>query len=541
MSNAEEKTFNILDEIIIQITDENEKEMISMLLDSLFGKLSVKGENDSVPGQKFMEKLLGRLPKPYTIVHENYHIDRAYRDTYYMYFSNQHFDVHRYSRRFSFFKGLIRYSDFVDSEKGELYLQKRFIGACVFNPLGNGLIGRTLINPIYIIKESEYPVYVRTSKYAMNILGQRLMVEAFPFRMQDQETMSCAEVTLLNILEHYSNSYNDYRNVNPSEIIEHEQMHSHERVLPSKGMTYPILTKVLADFGFSPRLYNLYAIKNHNFSKITQKDELKRWLHYYVESGIPVAINLSPIGNYGAGHSVVCIGHGRAKEELKKKARKSELLLWGKMNDHPIINSADFYDDYVIMDDNQFLYQVRNFNNIALYPDMHAVNLAVPLYKRMFLDAPDAADTIIPILQHDEYGITAWAGEYLNQKEEVIIRIFMASSRSFKNYRVNTLIGVTERILYSNMRLPRFVWVCELYKSDGYEKGEAFGEILVDATSASNRGHRSLLMMHYPDVIALRNPDDKNVGFDLQYELPEVHTFKGYRKNLSGIGYANLL
>ena len=536
MGNEENKDSDILDEIFIHIKDENVKEVVPELLDALFGKLSVEGENDSVPGQKFMEKLFERLPKPFTIVHENYHIDSSYRDTYYMYFSNQHFDVPRYSRRFSFFMGLINYNDFINHNKNSLYLQDNFIGACVFNPLGSGLIGRTLINPVYIVEKDKYPVYIRTSEYTLNILGQHLKVKAFPFRMQDQETMSCAEVTLLNILEHYSNSYNDYRKINPSEIIEHEQMHSHERVLPSKGMTYPILTRVLADFGFSPRLYNLYTIKNHNFSKVTQKDELKRLLHYYVESGIPVAMNLNPIGNYGSGHSVVCIGHGRAKDELKKKAKKSRLLLWGKRNDHPIINSADFYDDYIIVDDNQFIYQLRDFDNITLYPDMQVVNLAVPLYKRMFLDAPDAADTIIPILQHDEYGITAWSEGYLKQDEEVIIRVFMASSRSFKNYRVETMVGVEERMLYSNMRLPRFIWVCELYTSDGYEKAEAFGEILVDATSAANRGHRSLLMMHYPGVIALRNPDDKNVGFEKQHELSEVYAFKGYRINLSKIG-----
>ncbi|MCM1126795.1 MAG: hypothetical protein NC429_10010 [Lachnospiraceae bacterium] len=538
MKYTDSKSNDILDEIIIQITEDNEREMVSALLNALFGRLSVEGENDSVPGQKFMEKLLKRLPKPYTVVHENYHIDSSYRDTYYMYFSNQHFDVPRYSRRFSFFRELISYSDFIDSTRDE-FLQNNFIGACVFNPLGSGLIGRTLIDPLYIVDEIDYPVYVRTSVYVMNILGQRLEVKAFPFRMQDQETMSCAEVTLLNILEHYSNSYNDYRKVNPSEIIAHEQVHSHERVLPAKGMTYPILTKVLADFGFSPRLYNLYAIKNHNFSKITRKDELKRWLHYYVESGIPVAINLNPIGNYGAGHSVVCIGHGKEKDALKAKARKNKLLLWGKENNHPIINSADFYDDYVIMDDNQFLYQLRNFDNITLYPDMQVVNLTAPLYKRMFLDAPDAADTIVPILQHGEYGITAWAGNHLGQDEEVVIRIFMASSRGFKNYRVKTMIGSAERMLYANMRLPRFIWVCELYTNDGYEKKEAFGEIVLDATSASNRGHRSLLMMHYPDVISLRNPDDKNVGFDVQYELTKAYTFKAYQQNLTIIGHSD--
>lgn len=263
---------------------------------------------------------------------------------------------------------------------------------------------------------------------------------------------------------------------------------------------------------------------------------MRRWIHYYVESGIPIALNLNPVGSYGSGHSVVCIGHGSSKDELKKNAKENELLLWRRRNDHPIINSADFYEDYVIVDDNQFLYQIRNFNNITLYPDMQVVNLAVPLYKRMFLDAPDAADIFVSVLQHDEYGISAWAGNYLEAGQEVIIRIFMASSRSFKNFRVSSMHGVPERMLYANMRLPRFIWVCELYTVDGYEKTEAFGEIVLDATSASNRGHRSLLMMHYPKVMAIRNPDDSDVGFDVQYDLPLAEAFKGYCRNLTKFG-----
>ena len=46
-------------------------------------------------------------------------------------------------------------------------------------------------------------------------------------------------------------------------------------------------------------------------------------------------------------------------------------------------------------------------------------------------------------------------------------------------------------------------------------------------------------MMHYPDVIAIRNPDEKNVGFEMEYKLPEVYLFKGYRRNLTMIGKKN--
>ena len=56
----ENRENNILDNIFIQITDENKEEVVPVLLNALFGSLSVNGENDSVPGQKFMEKLLER-------------------------------------------------------------------------------------------------------------------------------------------------------------------------------------------------------------------------------------------------------------------------------------------------------------------------------------------------------------------------------------------------------------------------------------------------------------------------------------------------
>lgn len=400
------------DEIPFLVIEKNtEKDIIPSLCNALFNHyLSDEDDNEkeesldeqrnetldnsnlAISGKDFLTKFLFKLPKPITVVQEMYHIDRSYRDTYYMYFSNQHFQVKRYSRRLSFFLGRYGREKFFECEHEELtQLEKNFIGSCVINPIVAGTIGRTLINPKYVLDQSEMPAYMRLSKFDFHVYGRVLSVRAFPYRMQDQETMCCAEVTILNILEYYSNSYHDYKLVLPSEIVEKIRVHSHERVLPSRGITYPVLTKVLSEFGFSPRLYNISAIDDFKYSHIRRKDELRRWLHYYIESGIPVAVNLVPMGIAGTGHSVVCIGHGKAKDELKRSAYKKRWIPWSEReNAHPIINSADFYDDYVVVDDNQPVYNVRNFSNLSLYPDMKVENLAVPLYKRMFLDAPNA-------------------------------------------------------------------------------------------------------------------------------------------------------
>lgn len=528
------------EEIFTIIKDENYEDVIPSFCESIFRDSLYETSSDVMSDYMLdLRNLLKQLPRPFTIVQEFYHIDSSYRDTYYTYFSNQHFHVKRYSRRLSFFAQEVREEDFFahDTEI-QKQISDHFMGACVLNPLTTGVMGRTLINPQYVVNSKVLPIYVRLSRYELNIYGKKFFVDAFPYRMQDEETMRCAEVTILNLLEHYANSYRDYRSIVPSEILENEQKHSHERVLPSRGISYPILTKVLSEFGFSPRLYNLSSIDKYSLSKVTQEDELKRNLHYYIESGIPVALNLLPTGNNGSGHSIVCIGHGNVNKELIKKAKRNKWISWdNKDHCHPLINSADFYEDYVVVDDNQPIYQVRPFQQLSLYPDMRVENIAVPLYKRMFLDASDAAAIVRSILHHEQFGIDVWADGFLDCREDVVIRLFMASSRSLKYYRSKTLKNFYARETYAIVPMPRFVWVCELYRTDNYEELKAFGEIIIDATSALGRGHSacSLILMHYPNVIGIRYPEQTNPEFDEMIELEEDDLFDGYRKNLNKI------
>lgn len=551
-ANMNDEGIVYYDEKPFVVIKEGQEQIIKLLCDSIFAyhlsdnteqeeqvenieeQAQLTDDNEAyASGREFLKNFLLKLPKPITVIQEGYHIDRSYRDTYYMYFSNQHFQVKRYSRRLSFFFGEINDEVFFGEDSQER-LQKAFIGACVINPLVAGSIGRTLISPKYSISMPDgEKAYVRLSTFDINVYGRKFQVRAFPYRMQDEETMCCAEVTILNLLEYYANQYNDYKTVVPSEIITQEQKHSHERVLPARGITYPVLTKVLSEFGFSPRLYNVSAIDSYKYSSLSKEDELRRWLHYYIESGIPVAVNLVPIGISGTGHSMVCIGHGPAKEELKEIATKRKWITWSeRSNAHPLINSADFYDQYVVVDDNEPIYHLRKFKALSLYPDMRIENLAVPLYKRMFLDAPNAYSTIRSLLQSKAFGISEWADSFLKPKEDVIIRMFMASSKSFKAFRMKTLKGVDLRKLYMLIPMPRFVWVCELYRVEDYNTLQAFGEIVIDATSAPNRGHRSLILMHYPSSIAYRMPGQADVGFEVMAEIEKPELFSGFISNL---------
>ena len=530
--------------IFVVITEENKEDQILAFCKEFFhhnlSELGVRPQSDLMANLDDLTDILNSFPCPFTIVQEMYHIDRTFRDSYYTYFSNQHFFVKRYSRRLSFFKGIFNQEQFFSTIKGDQKddpICNAFMGSCVVNPLAAGAIGRTLIDPNYILKSSEKPVYMRLSDFVTHVYGKRLVVRAFPYRMQDEETMRCAEVTLLNLLEFFSNSFNDYRTVVPSEILRVEQKHHHERVLPSRGITYPMLTKILSDFGFSPRLYNQMSIDKSSLSQVSKLDELRRWLHYYIESGIPVALNLLPLSDSGSGHSMVCIGHGDYNPTLLKDAQKKKWVSWEHRETcHPIINSADLYDTYIVVDDNQPVYQKRDFRKLSLYPDMQLENIAVPLYKRMFLDAPDAAAIVLPLLHHEQYGIDVWT-DFLSPQEDVVIRLFMSSSHSLKDFRSKTFTSEYAKEVYALTPMPRFVWVCELYRVCDYASLQAFGEIVLDATSAPIRGqgHRSLILMYYPGVICYRFPEQPEVDFDRMVELDNDGLFPGFSDNLDYI------
>lgn len=536
--NKAEILYNISRDIIVEnfygdeedvfcVDEYDPKEMLDANLDNCINILS---------------DFLHKFKTPYTIIQEDHHIDASFRDAFYHYYSNQHFKTRRYSRRLSFFEGIV-FKEQYFSEDTELDddIKNRYMGSCVINPLLSGVLGRTLINPVYIMDNRKAcPVYMRLSEFQINVYGKQLKVRAFPYRMQDEETMRCAEVTMLNLIEYYSNNYKDYKSVVPSEILEKEQLHSHERVLPSSGTTYPIFTKVLADFGFSPRLYNLSSFATNLLSGISPSDEIKRILHYYIESGIPVAVNLQPINSGGSGHSLLCVGHGQSTSEMKKKASENKWISWAnREKGHALINSADFYSEYVVIDDNEAGYHVRSFDNLSIYPDMKVSNLAVPLYKRMFLDAPDAAAIITSVLNDSVYGIENWSGNFLEPQEDVVIRIFMASSRSFKRYRISKAKNIDTRVFYSQIAMPRFIWVCELFRLVDYGNLQAFGEVVVDATSAMRSGanNRSLIMMRYPNIITFREPEQSGTLFEQQFEINEGNLFEGYRDNLEEITF----
>ena len=94
--------------------------------------------------------------------------------------------------------------------------------------------------------------------------------------------------------------------------------------------------------------------------------------------------------------------------------------------------------------------------------------------------------------------------------------------------------------------MPRFVWVCELYKVNEYldPKGEtttdslkAFGEIILDTTYVPTMEYslKALILVHYIGVAAALFPEDIQMGFERRFLFDNDEPFPGFGNNLAKI------
>ncbi len=517
-----------------------EDELISFLMDILgFGEdvesVEKLMENSSY---RILFSILNRIKMMTVVIEENY-VDRTYRDSYYMHFSCKHGEYSRFCKRLFVFAGDV-FEDEAKlnfSEIDETKLQKKFVGTVVIRPLRNGKVGRCLINPIFLLSGKN--TYLRYTRYSATIYGKRLYVYAFPFSMQDGETTTCAEITILNMMDYFSRRYSEYKSILPSEISRIVFKNDFERALPSRGLRYATITKVFSEVGFYPRLY----VKSV-FRDMTQ---FKHVMHYYIESGIPVAIGTKVDDK--TKHSIICIGHGKINyDSITQKIYAIDDSTEGS---HIwIADTADLCNNYIVMDDGSAPYENVEWKALdemerdkrtaeCMLGKYEPEMLMVPLYKRMFLEAQDAYDICTSALASRELGIKRFHSDMCSKDNPVIIRLFMCSSRNFKHRRISGFSLANREIqeIYNTLRMPRFVWVCELYNSEGYANQKALGEIVLDATASPDDGIRSVLMYHYPYFVLTCN---KNTEFvdklyddnEYFYQLKEWECFDGYDHNL---------
>jgi hypothetical protein len=425
------------------------------------------------------------------------YIDKHYRDSYYCYHAAKFENLTRDCIRVHLFEESIKNNQQLFSES--MSGAKKYLGFFIIRPLARFPLGRSLICPKALKKHN---FVCCLAKGRVSLLGIDLTVCGFPHVAQDTETHSCAESSLWSIFEYFSAKYPQYNPQLPSQIVNDLTHFSSHRLLPSKGLTVPELMKCLQSNGHSCLIYHKGESEEKFFSLI----------QIYIESGIPI---LMALAGEGAGHAVLAIGHGMAPDYPVPEGQ-----IWRDI--------CFFSKPLILIDDNMPPYQMVNpeapakqYSNTSLQ-QMSIQSFIVPLHRHMNLDAERAFSLVSSILNDKKVGLETAGDKWLT-------RLFLTSSRSFKHILLNEkpLDAKLSRLLIF-MAYPKFVWICELYKTGDFTRKICSGLVILDAT-----GGNSLTSVLWYAIKDKRMVHDGSAWIESRPIQPAFE-MKSYQNNLKG-------
>jgi hypothetical protein len=288
---------------------------------------------------------------------------------------------------------------------------------------------------------------------------------------------------------------------------------SHGRLIPSKGLTIYQLSEMFSHFGFYPEIYFRGNMPDPGI--------FYRVLYYYIESGIPVVAGL-----LDKGHAISLFGHVSDYSIALPTASPG--------------HSADYVQGWIANDDNHMPYQVvpkdglpaNRFAHSSGYKMSDIDAFVVPLYEKIYLSAEHIEKLAAAVLNHGQYGLSRLSPGIAPQ--DLVVRIFLTSSKSYKCFRHSNPIPNQLDQLYLQLPMPKFVWVCEISTKSLYPTHKVLGEILWDATANHNDPY-AFLVIHYPKAIIVNNRDsmaDDPSRFLINDPLPVADAYNIYRHNL---------
>lgn len=439
----------------------------------------------------------------YVLVEHPY-VDKVYRDSYYHYYSSKNDVYHRDCIRLSFFSGKVPLENFrILEEKNSI--QKMYLGFLILRPTFPYIVGRSVLSPL-AIKGNHFKICNVVVNVTANSL--KLSVTGFPYSSQNTETITCAETTIWSLMEYFGMRYPEYKPALPSKITNILSAQSFERLLPSKGLTAQQISYALKELGFGVKIY----------SKIAYEDDFLELLKVYVESGIPVVGLIQ--NDKGIGHAQNIIGRAKFSDDNVDALDSSE-----NYGNNVFVHDFESLNlKYVFVDDNHPPYQLAkltepsSFYSSPKWAKCELTNFIVPLYPKIYLEASEARILAKSILR------TSIQNLGLLQDTEIILKVFLTSSRSYKNeLATNASLEKIPKELILSLPMPKFIWIAEISTKELLKQDLINGLMVIDATEPKRQGLiAGLIGNHY---LSVNLSEIVKISISLQ-------PFKNYQNNL---------
>lgn len=375
------------------------------------------------------------------------YIDEVYRDTYYNFYSRKHGNHGRYCFRISFFHEEVTEDNFYETATDSSYL-----GYIVLRPTPRRVVGYSFLSP-FVYPEPNFSICL--CRRSSSIMGKILIVSGFPFCGQDGELCTCAETSIVVVLDYFSRRYNRYQRVLPSVIVNFNSDNNLQKLQPSSGIDMDEIVLSFNSISMATRKFQRQDQENAADNRtIFEDDVFEKLLHIYVESGFPLLVSEGE-------HAYLVIG------------REDKLF---PRNPH-LITINDNGRPYELCEDEHRIvsFIVPQSDNILLDADKINVTAVLNDFQRLY--------------NQIDFGVN---------DEEYYNRVFLTTSRSFKQYIVSSSLERTDKDLIICTAMPRFIWVCESIRNvdvtDNISQVNVTVTSVLDATEYAH-GHSHLLMV----------------------------------------------
>lgn len=503
-------------ELIDKRLVKDKTELFDTLRSFLESKFQISGNNVVRYLDQLMTRYLMELKDDgLSYLVEYPYTDKVYRNSFYHYYASKLYAYKRDCIRVSVFSESISLSNFRNPDELDL-LRQSYLGFFVIRPLTPALLGRNTLDK-RAFKQGD-AILTMTAPIHATINGIKLIVNSFPHSSQDSETISCAETTLWSLMEYFGNKYPEYNPILPSKIHEVLSFRKPERQVPSKGLELMDISFALKKFGFGSKVY----------SKREFGDQFFNIFRIYIESGIPVVTVLQ---SQTIGHAVLCIGRKEFAVEDLSTITPLEIRLndAGKGSIFLYFNSR-IERDFVFIDDNFAPFQQASLSapcahyNSTDWDSCEISAFVVPLYPKIYLEAYQVEKYLLIYLKN-------YLQIHLKGGERIFFRMFLASSRSFKQHiALNPSLKAGVKEILISCTMPKFIWIAELSDPDLILERKGNGLIILDATEVNIEDNKPLILSVFQNTLTIWNDqvgELEDIPLDLGY-------FDIYTNNLGG-------
>lgn len=434
--------------------------------------------------EKAQEFFLPHLETVRTVIVEDEYICKDHRNLHRHFYAKKFLRQDSYTSRLHFFSRAY-------ASVAELILEEKpsddYLGFSVIRNLGVYGIGRTVFTPKALSIDRRH-FYSLTTEFRVHLAGRHLFVHGYPFMGQDAESTVCAHVVLWGICRYLSERYCYYQELYPFDIVALAEPRR-GRTSPYGRLTFEDCSRVFSSFGCHPAAHALREPGDRG-KVAPMTPEAFRLLYCYIESGIPVAATIGT-------HAVGIIGHTCDPKTPRKRR------YWHRR----FIDSSEFVDGLIVMDDNFFPYRVLARDSRSRHQEYGRIlgksmradrpltvsdirSIICPLPEKIFLTVPKARERFTEMLDFWEQDANV---RRFFRRNDLVARMFITTGNAVHQAITTKLLAAksasdlpcdAERILFHTL-LPHFVWVMEISTIGQFRRQQTCGRLILDATSNS--------------------------------------------------------